>query len=100
MASENQSQRQMIDAQWRRFAEHWTEYSAAFKERWNQVPDGNIDDTLGHRDALASELQEAYGLNRGDAERQLDAFIEENREYFETVRKTSASTTLSIPLRH
>lgn len=44
------------------------------KEQWGKLTDDEIDQLEGHADILAGKLQERYGLERQEAERQAKDF--------------------------
>jgi uncharacterized protein YjbJ (UPF0337 family) len=48
------------------------------KQQWGKLTDDEIDQMEGHAEILAGKLQERYGLNREDAERQVKEFRSEN----------------------
>lgn len=80
---------------WERFRDNWAQLIGPVKERWKKLSKQRLEEIDGARDELLDELQQVYGLQREEAEAQLDAFIEENEEYFDLVRDSSASTPLS-----
>jgi uncharacterized protein YjbJ (UPF0337 family) len=48
------------------------------KQQWGKLTDDEIDQMEGHADILAGKLQERYGLNREEAERQARDFQTQN----------------------
>lgn len=44
------------------------------KQQWGKLTDDEIDQLEGHAEILAGKLQERYGLERADAERQVSEF--------------------------
>jgi uncharacterized protein YjbJ (UPF0337 family) len=44
------------------------------KERWGKLTDDELDELEGHVEVLAGKLQERYGLDRKEAERQVKEF--------------------------
>jgi uncharacterized protein YjbJ (UPF0337 family) len=48
------------------------------KQQWGKLTDDEIDQLEGHAEILAGKLQERYGLNREEAERQARDFQTQN----------------------
>lgn len=80
---------------WNRFQENWPQLSGPVKERWKKISERQLEEIDGDRDKLVDALKKAYHLRHVEAEVQLNAFIEENEDYFELVRDSSASTPVS-----
>jgi uncharacterized protein YjbJ (UPF0337 family) len=56
----------------------WKEIKGKIKQQWGKLTDDEIDQMEGNADILAGKLQERYGLNRDDAERQAKEFRDRN----------------------
>ena len=48
------------------------------KQQWGKLTDDEIDQLEGHAEILAGKLQERYGLQREEAERQVKEFRTRN----------------------
>jgi uncharacterized protein YjbJ (UPF0337 family) len=48
------------------------------KQQWGKLTDDEIDQLEGHAEILAGKLQERYGLNQEEAERQAKEFRSKN----------------------
>lgn len=48
------------------------------KQQWGKLTDDEIDQLEGHTEILAGKLQERYGLERAEAERQVKEFRARN----------------------
>lgn len=57
---------------WDRIEGSWTQFKGKVKEQWGELTDDQIDVINGRRDQLAGKIQEAYGLTKEEAERQLE----------------------------
>jgi uncharacterized protein YjbJ (UPF0337 family) len=44
------------------------------KQQWGKLTDDHLDVISGNRDELAGKLQEAYGVSRDEADRQIRTF--------------------------
>jgi uncharacterized protein YjbJ (UPF0337 family) len=56
---------------WNRIAGNWTHWRGAIRERWGKLTDDHLDVIAGKREKLAGRIQELYGLQKDEAERQL-----------------------------
>ena len=57
---------------------NFTQLKGKIKEQWGKLTDDEIDELEGKSEILAGKLQERYGLNREDAERQVSDFRTKN----------------------
>jgi len=60
------------DMNWDRIEGNWKQFKGKAKEQWGKLTDDQLDVIAGKRDNLAGKLQEAYGISKDDAEKQLD----------------------------
>lgn len=56
---------------WSNIENGWNSYKSNAKQQWSKLSDEQITDTMGKRDALSSRVQEAYSVNKEEAERQI-----------------------------
>lgn len=56
---------------WNRISGNWTHWRGRVRERWGKLTDDHLDVIGGRREQLAGRIQELYGLDKEDAERQL-----------------------------
>ena len=56
---------------WDRISGNWTQWKGRVRERWGKLTDDQLDVVAGRRDQLSGRIQEAYGLGKDEAERQL-----------------------------
>jgi uncharacterized protein YjbJ (UPF0337 family) len=52
----------------------WLQYKSQIKAQWSELTNGEIDIIDGHRDQLICRIQDAYGVRREEADRQIQAF--------------------------
>lgn len=57
---------------WDRIEGNWLQVRGKAKEQWGKLTDDELDQIEGKRDVLSGKLQEAYGISRDEAEKQLD----------------------------
>ncbi|MFL1467567.1 CsbD family protein [Marinobacter sp. HN1S83] len=58
---------------------NWSELKGRVKEQWGKLTDDRLDEIAGRRDQLAGEIQQAYGVSRDEAEKQVKDFEESSR---------------------
>ncbi|PWE16403.1 general stress protein CsbD [Marinicauda salina] len=54
----------------------WTQFVGEVKRRWGKLTDDDLAVVAGDRDKLVGRLQERYGVEKDDAEREVNDFIE------------------------
>lgn len=57
---------------WDQIKGKWTQYKGKAKEQWGDLTNDDLDRAEGHRDQLAGRVQERYGIEKEEAERQVD----------------------------
>jgi uncharacterized protein YjbJ (UPF0337 family) len=58
---------------------NWKELRSKVKEQWGKLTDDQLDEIAGRRDQLAGEIQQAYGITRDEADKQVKEFEETTR---------------------
>ena len=66
---------------WTMAENHWAQFRGTVKARWLKLDDEQLAVIAGKRGALLSAIQEVYGINRMDAEREIRAFEARNKSY-------------------
>ena len=56
---------------WDRIEGDWKQMKGSIKEKWGQLTDDEFDQIAGKRDMLVGKIQERYGIERDEAERQV-----------------------------
>ena len=59
---------------WDQVKGNWKQFKGNVKEQWGKLTDDQLDVIDGKRDQLAGKLQEAYGIGKEEAERQIAKF--------------------------
>jgi len=59
---------------WDQVKGNWKQFKGKVKEQWGNLTDDQLDIIEGKRDQLAGKLQEAYGIGKDEAERQICKF--------------------------
>jgi uncharacterized protein YjbJ (UPF0337 family) len=52
-------------------AGNWKQISGKVKSQWGKLTDDELTEIDGHRDQLVGKIQEAYGIGKDEAERQV-----------------------------
>jgi len=58
----------------------WHQIKGEVKSRWGQLTDDDLDRVEGDAEKLIGRVQERYGYARDDAKREVDAFIQRQRD--------------------
>jgi len=56
---------------WDSIEGNWRQFKGKVKENWGKLTDDEIDKIAGRREQLAGKIQEAYGINHDEAEKQV-----------------------------
>ena len=59
----------------------WKQFKGTVKARWGTLTDDHLDVIAGKREHLLGKLQEAYGIDRTDAENEIKAFEVRHENY-------------------
>ena len=65
---------------WDRIEGNWKQFKGSVKEQWGKLTDDDLDYVEGKRDQLAGKIQEAYGIGRDEADRQLTDWADRQRD--------------------
>ena len=53
----------------------WKQLKGSAKQQWGKLTDNDLDYIAGSRDKLIGKLQEAYGIQRDEAEKRTDTWL-------------------------
>jgi len=56
---------------WDRIEGNWKQFKGSVKQQWGKLTDDELDQLAGHRDKLVGKLQERYGIQKDEAEKQV-----------------------------
>ena len=65
---------------WDRIEGNWKQLKGSVKEQWGKLTDDQLDVIAGKRDKLAGKIQESYGVSKDEAEKQLTAWQERQKD--------------------
>jgi len=69
---------------WDQIEGKWKQAKGAIKQKWGKLTDDDLDVVNGQKDKLVGKLQERYGINKEEAQKQID-----NWNYSEAASPTS-----------
>jgi uncharacterized protein YjbJ (UPF0337 family) len=75
---------------WDQIEGKWKQMKGAVRQRWAKLTDDDLELIGGKREEFTGRLQERYGIQRDEAERQLD-------EWTKSVSEPRASETRMNP---
>lgn len=55
-------------------AGNWKELKGRVKQQWSKLSDDRLAEIDGKREQLAGEIQQAYGVSKEEAEKQVEDF--------------------------
>jgi uncharacterized protein YjbJ (UPF0337 family) len=53
----------------------WLQLKGSVKEQWGKLTDDDVDRVSGSMDRLVGVIQEKYGYQKQEAQKQVDAFL-------------------------
>jgi uncharacterized protein YjbJ (UPF0337 family) len=56
---------------WDRVQGNWKQFKGRVREKWAKLTDDHVNAIDGRREVLAGKLQEAYGIGKEEADRQI-----------------------------
>jgi uncharacterized protein YjbJ (UPF0337 family) len=56
---------------WDRVQGNWKQFKGMVREKWGKLTDDHVNAIDGRREILAGKLQEAYGIGKEEADRQI-----------------------------
>jgi uncharacterized protein YjbJ (UPF0337 family) len=54
----------------------WDQIKGRVRQKWAKLTDDDVENLKGKRDRLVGKIKERYGLERDEAEREVDDFID------------------------
>lgn len=57
---------------WDRIAGNWKQFSGEARKQWGKLTDDDMARINGEREKLEGKIQEAYGITRAEAGKQID----------------------------
>lgn len=60
---------------------NWKQFKGKAKEQWGKLTDDDLDVIAGKRDQLSGRVQEAYGVSKDEAEKQIRDWEDRNKDW-------------------
>lgn len=60
---------------WDQIEGKWEQYSGRFREKWGKLTEDDWLVIAGKKDQLVGRIQERYGIEREQAQREVDDFV-------------------------
>ncbi|WP_299284592.1 CsbD family protein [uncultured Tateyamaria sp.] len=67
---------------WDTIKGNWKQVTGSAKAKWGELTDDDLQEAEGDREMLAGKIQERYGIAKDEAEKQIDAFVAEQKAKF------------------
>lgn len=64
---------------WDRIEGNWKQLKGKARQKWGKLTDDQLDQIAGKRTELAGRIQEAYGIGKDEAEREIDDWADTTR---------------------
>lgn len=64
---------------WDRIEGNWKQFRGQVQQQWGKLTNDDMDYVEGRRDELAGMIQERYGVERDEADRQIDEWLARQR---------------------
>jgi uncharacterized protein YjbJ (UPF0337 family) len=74
---------------WDRIEGNWKQLKGKAKEQWGKLTDDQLDVIGGREDQLVGKVQEAYGIGRDEAQKQVEAFAD---RYYDSLADNPTQT--------
>lgn len=59
---------------------NWKQFKGKVQTQWGKLTDDHLDQIGGKRQQLSGKIQEAYGVSKDEAEKQIKEFEERNKD--------------------
>uniref|UniRef100_A0A7C3LUK8 CsbD family protein n=1 Tax=Leptospirillum ferriphilum TaxID=178606 RepID=A0A7C3LUK8_9BACT len=66
---------------WDIVAGNWSQFKGKVKSQWGKLTDDQLKVINGKRDVLSGKIQEAYGITKDEADKQVKQFEDLNKDY-------------------
>ena len=60
---------------WDQIEGRWREFRGTVRSKWGKLTDDDLDTIGGKREVFLGRLQQRYGMQRDQAERELDSWL-------------------------
>jgi uncharacterized protein YjbJ (UPF0337 family) len=79
---------------WDQIEGNWKQFKGKVKQQWGRLTDDHLTTIAGKRDELSGRIQEAYGVKKDEADRQINDWLQQlppddRRDTIDAAGKTS-----------
>lgn len=60
---------------------NWKQFKGKVRAQWGDLTNDHLDVIAGKRIELSGKIQEAYGISRDEAEKQIKRFEKHNKDF-------------------
>jgi uncharacterized protein YjbJ (UPF0337 family) len=64
---------------WDMIEGNWKQFTGSVRENWGKLTNDEVDQAAGNRQQLEGLIQERYGVEKNEAERQVDEWVARQR---------------------
>lgn len=61
--------------EWNQVESKWVQFRGKIKEKWGDLTDDDLTKINGKREQLLAKIQERYGYEKEEAERELESYV-------------------------
>jgi uncharacterized protein YjbJ (UPF0337 family) len=65
---------------WDQIEGQWKQFKGSAKQQWGKLTDDDLDVIAGKKDQLLGKLQQRYGIQREEAQKQADQWCKTQKE--------------------
>lgn len=65
---------------WDRIEGNWKQFRGNVRQQWGKLTDDHLDVIAGRREQLVGKVQEVYGISKDEAENQLAAWQDAQKD--------------------
>jgi len=71
---------------WDQVEGKWKQMTGTMRQKWGKLTDSDYEQIAGNRDKFLGRLQERYGYTKDKAERELDEWMQNERDDMSNTR--------------
>ncbi len=72
---------------WDRIEGNWKQLKGNVKQQWGKLTDDQLDVIAGKRESLSGKIQETYGISKDEAEKQVSAWQDRQKDMDRQTKK-------------
>ena len=76
---------------WDQVEGKWKQMKGSMKQKWGKLTDDDLDYIAGSREKFIGRVQERYGINKEEAQKQADQWLKHHPEVEPATRRSGGS---------